>query len=150
MGLQRRAVIIDPIQHDGRPREDPAGRCVLAFRQDMMNQASVYTSVAVLERVSVDKAKCGSRRLQDGSEPVIPHSVIGSQQQETGGGQQLYRHRTARPSPGTDSRTYLSGSKDQTPGTKVQIEQMSSIADAEVKESHIISRSKPKHNKHGK
>ncbi len=46
-----------------------------------------------------------SRRLQDGSEPVIPHAVIGSQQQETGGGQQLYRHRPARPSPGTDSRT---------------------------------------------
>jgi len=88
MGLQRRAVIIDPIQHDGRHREDPAGRCVLAFRQDMI-QASVYTSVAVLERVSVDKAKCGSRRLRDGSEPVIPHAVIGRQQQETGGGQQL-------------------------------------------------------------
>jgi len=84
MGLQRRAVIIDPIQHDGRHREDHAGRCVLAFRQDMMNQASVYTSVAVLERVNVDKAKCGSHRLQDGSEPVISHAVIGSQQQETG------------------------------------------------------------------
>lgn len=45
---------------------------------------------------------------------------------------------------------HLSGSKDPIPGVKVQIEQMSSIANARVKESRIISRSKPKHNKQGK
>ena len=65
MGLQRRAIIIDPIQHDRKHREDHAWRCVLASRQDMMNHAFVYTSVAVLERVNVDKIKCGSCRLQD-------------------------------------------------------------------------------------
>ena len=45
---------------------------------------------------------------------------------------------------------HLSGSKDPIPGAKVQIEQMSSVADARAKESRIISRSKPKHNKQGK
>lgn len=36
------------------------------------------------------------------------------------------------------------------PGAKVQIEQVSSIKEAEKKESNIISRSKPKYNKKGK
>ena len=45
---------------------------------------------------------------------------------------------------------HLSGSKDPIPGAKVQIEQMSSIANARAKESRIISRSKPRHNKQGK
>jgi len=44
---------------------------------------------------------------------------------------------------------HLSGSKDPTPGAKIQIEQMSSIADTRAKESRIISRSKPNHNKQG-
>ena len=45
---------------------------------------------------------------------------------------------------------HLSDSKDPIPGVKVQIEQMPSIADARAKESRIISRTKPKHNKQGK
>ena len=45
---------------------------------------------------------------------------------------------------------HLPGGKDALPGTRVQIEQMPSIADARAKESRIISRSKPKHNKQGK
>jgi hypothetical protein len=45
---------------------------------------------------------------------------------------------------------HLSGSKDPIPGAKVQIEQMSSVADARAKESRVISRSKPKYNKQGK
>ena len=36
------------------------------------------------------------------------------------------------------------------PGAKVQIEQMQSIDQATTKESRIIKRSKPKHNKRGK
>ena len=36
------------------------------------------------------------------------------------------------------------------PGTKVQIEQVPSIAEARQKEQNIISRSKPKYNKQGK
>ena len=45
---------------------------------------------------------------------------------------------------------HLPGGKDYIPGSKVQIEQMSSIKDAEQKESHIIARTKPRYNKKGK
>ncbi len=45
---------------------------------------------------------------------------------------------------------HLPGGKDYIPGSKVQIEQMTSIADARKKESNIITKSKPKHNKQGK
>ncbi len=47
-------------------------------------------------------------------------------------------------------REHLPGGKDQIRGAKVQIEQMSSIKDAKVKEERIISRSKPPHNEKGK
>ena len=36
------------------------------------------------------------------------------------------------------------------PGAKVQIEQFSSVQEAEKKESNVISRTKPKYNKKGK
>ncbi len=36
------------------------------------------------------------------------------------------------------------------PGAKVKIEQMSSISEAEKKETNIISKTKPKYNKKGK
>jgi hypothetical protein len=45
---------------------------------------------------------------------------------------------------------HLPGGKDYVPGAKVQIEQMPSIKEAEVKESRIISRTKPPHNEKGK
>jgi hypothetical protein len=45
---------------------------------------------------------------------------------------------------------HLPGSKDYVPGAKVQIEQMSTIKDAEAKESRVISRSNPPYNKKGK
>ncbi len=45
---------------------------------------------------------------------------------------------------------HLPGGKDPVPGAKVQIEQMHSIREAEVKEARIISRSKPSHNEQGK
>ena len=45
---------------------------------------------------------------------------------------------------------HLPGAQDHIPGVKVQIEQMPSIKDAREKESNIISRTKPKHNKQGK
>ena len=43
-------------------------------------------------------------------------------------------------------REHLPGSKDYIPGAKVQIEQMTSIKDAEAKETRIIARTKPPHN----
>ncbi len=39
---------------------------------------------------------------------------------------------------------------DKIPGAKVQIEQVSSIAEAEQKEHNIISRSHPRYNRQGK
>lgn len=44
-------------------------------------------------------------------------------------------------------REHLPGSNDAVPGAKVQIEQMASIADAQAKESRIISRTRPRYNK---
>ena len=44
---------------------------------------------------------------------------------------------------------HLSGGKDYVPGATVQIEQIGSIKEAEAKETRIISRSKPPHNKKG-
>ena len=45
---------------------------------------------------------------------------------------------------------HLPGGKDYVPGAKVQIEQMPSIKEAELKESRIISRTKPPYNEKGK
>ena len=45
---------------------------------------------------------------------------------------------------------HLPKGKNSVPGTKVQIEQMKSIKEAEAKESRIISHSKPPYNKKGK
>ena len=45
---------------------------------------------------------------------------------------------------------HLPEGKDPIPGAKVQIEQMPNIGDAELKESRVIARSKPPHNKQGK
>ena len=44
----------------------------------------------------------------------------------------------------------LPGAKEPISRTKVQIEQVPSIGDAEAKEARIISRSKPPHNEQGK
>ncbi len=45
---------------------------------------------------------------------------------------------------------HLGDGKDYVPGTKVVIEQQSSISEAREKEKRIISRSKPKYNEQGK
>lgn len=45
---------------------------------------------------------------------------------------------------------HLPGGKDFVPGSKVQIEQMKSIAQARNSESRVIARSKPKYNEQGK
>ncbi len=46
---------------------------------------------------------------------------------------------------------HMPGHRDAVPGAaKVQVEQMSSINDAEKKEKAVISRSKPKYNQQGK
>jgi len=45
---------------------------------------------------------------------------------------------------------HLPGGRDPVPGSKVQIEQMTSINEAQDKERRIISRSRPRYNKRGK
>jgi hypothetical protein len=46
---------------------------------------------------------------------------------------------------------HLPGHRDAVPGgAKVEIDQQSSIREAEKKEANIISRSRPRHNKRGK
>ena len=45
---------------------------------------------------------------------------------------------------------HFAGEKDFVPGSKVEIEQMSSVEDARRKEKAIIGRSKPKYNKQDK
>lgn len=45
---------------------------------------------------------------------------------------------------------HLPSGKDPVPGSKVQIEQMPSIGEAEAKEARIISRTQPPHNERGK
>jgi len=45
---------------------------------------------------------------------------------------------------------HLPGAKDAIPGSKVVIEQTSSIAEAREKEQRIIRRSQPKYNEQGK
>ena len=45
---------------------------------------------------------------------------------------------------------HLPGGKDYVPGTKVQIEQVSSIAEARKIEAAAIKRIQPKHNEQGK
>lgn len=47
-------------------------------------------------------------------------------------------------------REHIPGGEEHIPGTTVQIEQMSSIEEAEAKEQRIISRTKPPYNKRGK
>ena len=47
-------------------------------------------------------------------------------------------------------KEHLPGAKDYVPGSKVQIEQMSSIGDAQAKEARIIARTEPPHNEKGK
>jgi hypothetical protein len=45
---------------------------------------------------------------------------------------------------------HLPNGKDPIPGTKVQIEQLSSISDAQAKEKRVIARTQPKYNEQGK
>lgn len=42
---------------------------------------------------------------------------------------------------------HLPGGKDYVPGSKVEIEQMKTISEAQQKEANIISKTQPKHNK---
>ena len=80
MGLQRGAVIVDAVQHDGGNRKHHARRREFPLGQDVMDQAAVHTPVAVLERMDIDEAEGGGRRLQHRVEAVFAHAVVRLQQ----------------------------------------------------------------------
>ena len=80
MGLQRCAVIINAVQHDGGNREHHARRRELAFGEDVMDQAAVHAAVAVLERMDIDKAEGGGRCFQHRVNAVLAHAVVRLQQ----------------------------------------------------------------------
>ncbi len=92
-------------------------------------------------RKTVDYNKAGVEKLPN-NKPVVYKILTGSGNNNYTGIAQKgrVRERVAE---------HLPGAKDYIPGSKVQIEQMHSIKDAQEKETRIISRSKPKHNKQG-
>jgi len=94
-----------------------------------------------MSRKPVKLNKQGIAKLPD-NKPVV-YKI------QTGSGSNNYTGTAQRGRVQERIAEHLSGSKDPIPGAKVQIEQMSSVADARAKESLIISRSKPKHNKQG-
>ena len=79
MGLQRGAVIVDAVEHDGRHGKNDPRRSEFPFGENVMDQAAVQTAVAVLERVHMDEAERGGGRLQNRIDSVIAHAVIGFQ-----------------------------------------------------------------------
>ena len=63
-------------------------------------------------------------------------------------GKNIYTGSAKRGRGRTRTEEHLPGGPDPIPGgTKIQIQQMGSIAEAKQKEKNIISRSKPKYNK---
>jgi len=68
----------------------------------------------------------------------------------SGGGRNNYTGVAKRGRVQERLQEHLPDGRDPVPGSKVQIEQMPSIGEAEAKEARIISRSKPPHNEQGK
>jgi hypothetical protein len=84
----------------------------------------------------------GVEKLPD-NKPVV-YKIL------TDGGTNIYTGSAQRGRVQARLKEHLPGGKDQIPGAKVQIEQMSSIKDAQAKEARIIARTKPLRNKQRK
>jgi len=54
-------------------------RCEFPFGEYVMDEAAVKPSIAILERVDVDKAEGGGRRMQHRVETAVAHAVVRSQ-----------------------------------------------------------------------
>ena len=91
---------------------------------------------------TVDFNKAGISKLPD-EKPVVYRI-------QTDGGKTNYAGIAQRGRVQERIAEHLPKAKDAVPGTKVQIEQMKSIDEARVKETRVISRSKPKYNDQGK
>ena len=68
--LQRGLVVGNPVQHDRRDWKHHARRRGISFGGHMMAPAAVKVSVAVLERVHVNKSEGSCGGLQAGSRPL--------------------------------------------------------------------------------
>jgi len=95
-----------------------------------------------MAKKTVKFTKSGIEKLPD-NKPVV-YKIF------TGSGKNNYTGVAKKGRVQDRIQEHLLGNKDFIPGNKVQIEQMSSIRDAKAKETRIISRTKPKHNKKGK
>ncbi len=91
---------------------------------------------------TVDYNKTGLEKLPN-DKPVVYKILTGSGNNNYTGVAQKGRVRERL-------AEHLPGAKDYVLGSKVQIEQMHSIKDAQGKEARIVSRSSPKYNKQGK
>ncbi len=91
---------------------------------------------------TVDFTKSGIGKLPD-DKPVVYRI-------KTEGGQTNYAGVAKRGRVQERLEEHLPGGKDYVPGSKVQIEQASSIDYAKEKEARAIARTKPKYNEHGK
>src|SRR4051812_40863773 len=80
MALKSGAVIVDAIEHDGGNRKDDSGRREFPFRKDMMDEAAVHSSIAVLERVDIDKSEGSRGRVDYGIHTVLTHPIVGFEQ----------------------------------------------------------------------
>jgi hypothetical protein len=84
----------------------------------------------------------GIEKLPD-NKPVV-YKIL------TGGGKNNYTGVAQRGRVQERLKEHLPGGKDCVPGAKVQVEQLSTIKDAQAKETRIIARTKPPHNEKGK
>ncbi len=95
-----------------------------------------------MARKTVGFNKTGIENLPD-DKPVV-YKIL------TDGGKNNYTGVAKRGRVQERLEEHLPNGKDPIPGAKVQIEQMTTISEAEAKEARIISQSKPPHNQQGK
>jgi len=95
-----------------------------------------------MARQTVPFNKTGIEKLPD-DKPVV-YKIL------TDGGKNNYTGVAKRGRVQERLQEHLYNGKDPIPGAKVQIEQMTSIGEAEAKEARIISRTEPPHNEQGK
>lgn len=72
--------------------EDHAGRGEAAFRQDMMDQVALHSTVSVQERVDIDKAECEDRGRHD--RIGVSRRTLGKCDHPIGQGCQIFMPRT--------------------------------------------------------
>lgn len=95
----------------------------------------------VMSTKKVDFDKDGVGKLPD-TKPVV-YKIYNNKNEN------VYTGSASKGNVQSRLQDHLPGGKDHIPGVKVQVEQFSSIRDAQKKESNVISRTKPRHNKEG-